>query len=78
MSHVYVRALALGCFYRDLSEGGCRRDRVAGQLRGDQECPFRGSKNLAEFGGRVPESDARSVRALFISTSVNTGRIHTG
>ena len=27
-------------------------DRVAGQLRGDKECPFSGVTNLAEFGGR--------------------------
>ena len=42
-SHVYVRALALDCFYSHIStrtsEGA---DRVAGQLRGDKECPFSG------------------------------------
>ena len=42
VSHVYVRARALGCFhslisqYRNLSEDA---ERVGGQLRGDKECP---------------------------------------
>ena len=39
-SRVYVRALALGCFYSHISAEGA--DRVAGQLRGDKECPFSG------------------------------------
>ena len=64
-SHVYVRALALGCFYshistRNLSEGA---DRVAGQLRGDKECPFSGVAKSGRVWRKVPESDARSVRA---------------
>ena len=42
--YVYVRALALGCFYSHIStqtflEGA---DRVVGQLRGDKEFPFSG------------------------------------
>ena len=43
-SHVYVRALALGCFHSHISTQTFRRalNRVAGQLRGDKECPFSG------------------------------------
>ena len=42
--HVYVCALALGCFHRlyqypNLLEGA---DCVGGQLRGDKACPFSG------------------------------------
>ena len=63
VSHVYVHALALGCFYslistRTFSESA---DRVAGQLRGDKECPFSGIAKSARFWRKVPESDARSV-----------------
>ena len=64
-SHVYVRALALGCFivtviliYPNLSEGA---DRVAGQLRGDKECPFSGVTKSGRVWRKMPESDARSV-----------------
>ena len=62
--HVYVRAWALGCFhslnyqYPNLSEGA---DRVAGQLRGDKECPFSGVTKSGRVWRKVPESDARSV-----------------
>ena len=59
-SHVYVRALALGCFDGHmLSEGA---DRVGGQLRGDKECPFSGVTKSGRVWRKVPESDARSVR----------------
>ena len=56
--HVYVCALALGCFpqsyrYPNLSEGA---DRIGGQLRGDKECPFSG-----RVLRQVPESGAQSV-----------------
>ena len=54
--HVYVRALALGCFYR--AEGA---DRVAGQLRGDKECLISGVTKSGRVWRKVPESDARSV-----------------
>ena len=62
--HVYVRAWALGCFYShnyqypNLSEGA---DRVAGQMRGDKECPFSGVTKSGRVWRKVPESDARSV-----------------
>ena len=62
--HVYVRAWALGCFYNhistqlNLSEGA---DRVAGQLRGDKECPFSGVTKSGRVWRKVPEIDARSV-----------------
>ena len=36
-------------------------DRVAGQLRGDKECPFNGVTKSGRFWRKVPESDARSV-----------------
>ena len=44
--------------YRNLSEGA---DRVAGQLRGDKECPFSGITKSGRVWRKVPESDARSV-----------------
>ena len=62
--HVYVRAWALGCFYShistqlNLSEGA---DRVAGQLRGDKECPFSGVTKSGRVWRKVLESDDRSV-----------------
>ena len=54
--HVYMRAWAIGCFHslistKTLSEGA---DRVAGQLRGDKECPFCGVTK----SGRVLEEGA--------------------
>ena len=62
-SVVYVGAMALGCFYchistRNLSEGP---DRIAGQLRGDKECPFSGVTKSGIVWRKVPESGARSV-----------------
>ena len=33
---------------------------VAGQLRGDKECPFNGVTNSGRVWRKVPESDARS------------------
>ena len=40
------------------SEGA---DRVAGQLRGDKECPFSGVTKSGKVWRKVPEIDARSV-----------------
>ena len=61
-SHVYVRALGArlppqSYWYPDLWEGA---DRVAGQLRGDKECPFSGV--TGRVWRKVPESAARSVQ----------------
>ena len=44
--------------YPNLSEGA---DRVAGQLRGDKECPFSGVTSSGRVWRKVPQSDARSV-----------------
>ena len=44
--------------YPNLSEGA---DRVAGQLRGDKECPFSGVTKSGRVWRKVPESGARSV-----------------
>ena len=56
-SHVYVRALAQGCFqsyqYPNLSESA---DRVAGQLRGDKECPFSGVTKSGRVWRKVSEA----------------------
>ena len=65
-SRVYVRAWALGCFYSHIStrtflEGA---DRVAGQLRGDKECPSSGVTKSGRVWRKVPESDARSVGTI--------------
>ena len=59
-SHVYVRALALGCFYSHISTRTFPAE-VAGQLRGDKECPFSGVTKSGRVRRKVPESDARSV-----------------
>ena len=45
-------------YIADLSEGA---DRVAGQLRGDKECPFSGVTKSGRVWRKVPESGARSV-----------------
>ena len=69
-SHVYVCAWALGCFqsyqYPYLSEGA---DRVGGQLRGDKEGPFSGVTKSGRVWRKVPESDARSVRKTYRTTT---------
>ena len=52
-----MRAWAPGCFH-SLSEGA---DRVGGQLRGDEECPFSGVTKSGRVWRKVPESDARSL-----------------
>ena len=61
-SHVYVRALVLGCFYSHISMTEVA-DRVGAQLRGDKdhECPFSGVTKSGRVWRKVPESDARSV-----------------
>ena len=59
-SRVYVRALALGCFYGHISTGTFRRA-LTGQLRGDKECPFSGVTKSSRVWRKVPESGARSV-----------------
>ena len=51
--------------YPNLSQGA---DRVAGQLRGDKECPFRGVTKSSRVWRKVPESDARSVRMIQTTT----------
>ena len=53
-----ARLLPQSYQYPNLSEGA---DRVAGQLRGDKECPFSGVTKSGRVWRRVPESDARSV-----------------
>ena len=45
-------------WYPNLLEGA---DRVAGQLRGDKECPFSGVTKSGRVWRKVPESDGRSV-----------------
>ena len=44
--------------YPNLPEGA---DRVAGQLRGDKECPFSGVTRSGRVWRKVPERDAGSV-----------------
>ena len=53
-----ARLLPQSYQYPNLSEGA---DRVAGQLRGDKECPFSGVTKSGRVWRKVPESDARSV-----------------
>ena len=70
-SHVYVCALALGCFYSlistqtaNLSEGA---DSVAGQMCGGKECPFSGVTKSGRVWRKVPESGAWSVTPYMFS-----------
>ena len=62
-SHVYVRALALGCFYSHISTRTFRRalTDAVGQMRGDKECPFSGVTKSGRVWRKVPESGARSI-----------------
>ena len=53
-----ARLLPQSYQYPNLSEGA---DRVAGQLRGDKECPFSDVTKSGRVWRKVPESDARSV-----------------
>ena len=53
-----ARLLPQSYEYPNLSEDA---DRVAGQLRGDTECPFSGVTKSGRVWRKVPESDARSV-----------------
>ena len=76
---IYVRALALGCFYsynyyyRHLSEGA---DRVAGQVRGDKEYPFSGVTKSGRVWRKVPEGDVRSVCNRIFSINLTHGTSH--
>ena len=75
-SHVYVRALALGCFYSHISTRTFRGALIASvdkQLRGDKECPFSGVTKSGRVWRKVPESDAGSVGAA--STAVKGLRL---
>ena len=72
-SHVYVRALALGCFY---SQYDCRSNPALkhapehfGQLGGDKEYPFSGVTKSGRVWRKVPESDAWSVCRTVTATS---------
>ena len=53
-----ARLLSQSYEYPNLSESA---DRVAGQLRGDRECPFSGVTKSGRVWRKVPESGARSV-----------------
>ena len=53
-----ARLLPQSSQYPNLSEGA---DRVAGQLRGDKECPFSGVTKSGRVWRKVPESDDGSV-----------------
>ena len=69
-SRVYVRARALGCFHSLISTETFRRaltaslDSCAEILK---ECPFSGVTKSGRVWRKVPESDARSVRAVLTS-----------
>ena len=60
-----ARLLLQSYQYPNLSQGA---DRVAGQLRGDKECPFRGVTKSSRVWRKVTESDARSVRMIQTTT----------
>ena len=69
-SHVYVRVLALGCFYSHVSTRTFRRALTASldKLRGDKECPFSGVTKSGRVWRKVPES-----RALNVAGAVGEG-----
>ena len=73
-SHVFVRALAQGCFYSHISTGTFSEgaDHVAGQLHGDKECPFSGVTKSGRVWRKVPESGAPSVTITMGSVSSTT------
>ena len=61
-SHVYVCALALGCFYSHISTRTFRRALTASLDRcAEIECPFSGVTKSGRVRRKVPESGARSV-----------------
>ena len=62
-SHVYVRALALGCFYSHISTRTFRRALTTSldSCAEIKECPFCGVTKSGRVWRKVPESDARSV-----------------
>ena len=62
-SHVYVRALALGCFYSHISTRTFQRALTASldSCAEIKECPFSGVTKSGRVWSKVPESDARSV-----------------
>ena len=62
----WARMLPQSYQYPNLSEGA---DRVAGQLRGDKECPFSDVTKSGRVWRKVPESGARSVP---LSLTVNS------
>ena len=59
-----ARLLLQSYQYPNLSDGA---DCVAGQLRGDKECPFSGITKSVRIWRMVPESDAWSVCLLLLS-----------
>ena len=64
MRHVYVRALALGCFYSHISTRSFRRALTASLDSCAEikvECPFSGVTKSSRVWRKVPESGARSV-----------------
>ena len=62
MSHVYVRSLALGCFYGHISTRTFRRALTASvDSCAETEYPFSGITQSGRAWRWVPESDARSV-----------------
>ena len=68
-SHVYLRALALGCFYSHISTRTFRRALTATlDSYAEIECPFSGVTKSGRVWRKVPESDARSVRGVLTLT----------
>ena len=66
-SHVYVRALALGCFYSHISAGTFRRALTA--LLDSCAKIKSGVTKSGRVWRKMPESDARGVAKAFTSSS---------
>ena len=66
-----TRLLPQSYQYPNLSEGA---DRVAGQLRGEKECPLSGVTKSGRVWRKVPESGARSVSSLLTDRAAMVGQ----
>ena len=51
---------------------------MAGQLRGDKECPFSGVTKSGRVWRKVPESGARSVGYMLYTESAETAAVSCG
>ena len=77
-SHVYVGALALGCFYSHISTGTLRRALTASldSCAEIKSIPLQWRTKSGRVWRKVPESDARSVPHAFTSGTPTSPPAH--